>query len=107
MTLTFDLETQGYTHFSHDLAYLRLYAGYWLDLGVDSNIFNVEDLRKSKIDHLTLKVNLYFQGQTSFSEIYIIFKVIRHSYIIYFTIFVFVDLDYVKIDTKIKSVACI
>ena len=44
----FDLGTQGHTHFSYDFAYLRLYACYWLDLGVDSNILNVKDLKKTK-----------------------------------------------------------
>ena len=42
----FDLETRGHTHFSYDLAYLRHYASYWLDLGVDSNIIKNRDLRK-------------------------------------------------------------
>ena len=104
---TFDLVTQGHTHLSYDLAYLRLYAYYWLDLGVDSNILNVEDLKKPKISHLTLMVDLDFQGQTIFFEIIIIFKVSHHSYIIYFRFFEFLDLDYVKINTKIKSVSCI
>ena len=35
-----------------------------LDLGVDSNINNVEDLRKPKISHRTLMVNLENEGQT-------------------------------------------
>ena len=107
VTLTVDLETQGHTHFSYDLAYLRLYACYWLDLGVDSNILKVEDLRKSIFGYLTLMFDLDFQGQTTFFQIYIIFKVSHHRYIIYFWFFEFLDLDYVKINTKIKSVACI
>ena len=36
VTLSVDLETQGHTLFSYDLAYLRLYACYLLDLGVES-----------------------------------------------------------------------
>ena len=40
---TFDLGTQGHTHFSYDLAHLKLYACYWLDLDVDSNIYYVEE----------------------------------------------------------------
>ena len=64
--LTFDLETQGHTHSSYDLAYLRHYASYWLDLGVDSNILKVRDLRKSILNYLTLMVDLDFQGQTNF-----------------------------------------
>ena len=64
VTLTVDLETQGHTHSLYDLSYLRLYAGYRLDLGVDSNICKVEDLRKPKISHMTLMVDLENEGQT-------------------------------------------
>ena len=70
----FDLGTQGHTHFSYDLAYLRLCACYWLDLGVDSNIINVEELRKSKFGYLTLTVDLDFQGQTNSFEILYYFQ---------------------------------
>ena len=64
VTLTVDLGTQGHTHSLYDLSYLRLYTGYRLDLGVDSNICKVEDLRKPKISHLTLMVDLENEGQT-------------------------------------------
>ena len=57
---TFDLGTQCHTHFFYDLAYLWLYECYWL--GVDSNILDVEDLKKSKIGYLALMVGL---GQTN------------------------------------------
>ena len=75
VTLSDDLETQGHTLFSYDLAYLRLYACYLLDLGVESNILKVEDLKKSIFGYLTLMFDLDFQGQTTFLQIYIIFKV--------------------------------
>ena len=52
-------------------------------------------------------VDLDFQGQTNFFQICIIVKVNHHSYIIYFTFSEFLDIDYVKINIKIKSVACI
>ena len=66
------------------------------------------DLRKSIFNHLTLMVDLDFLGQTNFFQICIIFKVNHHSYIICFRFAEFrLDLDYVKIDTKIKSEACI
>ena len=52
-------------------------------------------------------VDLENQGQTNFCETYIIFKVSYHSYIIYFRFFGFLDLEFVEINTKIKSVACI
>ena len=64
MTLTVDLETQGHTHSLYDLSYLRLYTGHRLDLGVDSNICKVEDLRKPKISHMTSMVDLENEGQT-------------------------------------------
>ena len=64
VTLTVDLGTQGHTHSLYDLSYLRLYTGYRLDLGIDSNICKVEDLRKPKISHLTLMVDLENEGQT-------------------------------------------
>ena len=107
VTLSVDLETQGHTLFSYDLAYLRLYACYLLDLGVESNILKVEDLRKSIFGYLTLMFDLGFQGQTTFLQIYIIFKVSHYIYIIYFWFFEFFDLDYVKINIEIKSAACI
>ena len=75
VTLLVDLETQGQTLFSYDLAYLRLYTCYLLNLGVESNMLKVEDFRKSIFGYLTLMFDLDFQGQTTFLRIYIIFKV--------------------------------
>ena len=64
MILTVDLGTQGHTHSLYDFPYLRLYTGYRLDLGVDSNIRKVKDLGKPKISHMTLIVDLKNEGQT-------------------------------------------
>ena len=64
VTSTVDFETQGHTHLLYDLSYLRLYTSYILDLGVDSNICKVEDLRKSKISHICLMFDLENEGQT-------------------------------------------
>ena len=107
MTFSVDLETQGHTLFSYDLAYLRLYACYLLDLGIKSNILMVEDLRKSIFGYLNLMFDLDFQGQTTSIQIYIIFKVSHYRYVIYFLFFEFFDFDYVKINTEIESAACI
>ena len=68
MILTVYLGTQGHTYYLYDLSYLRLYTGYRLDLGVDSNICKVEDLRKPRISHLTLMVGLEIEGQTQISK---------------------------------------
>ena len=78
-----------------------------IDLGVDSYILKVRYLRKSIFNHLNLMVDLDLQGQTNFFQIFIIFKVNHHSYIICFRFAEFFDLDYVEINTKIKSEACI
>ena len=95
-------------HFFHmTLLISGCIACYLLDLGVESNILKVEDLRKSISGYLTLMFDLDFQGQTTFLQIYIIFKVSHYRYIIYFWFFEFFDLDYVKINTEIKSAACI
>ena len=64
MTLTVDLGTQGHIHPLYDLTSLRLYTCYRLDLGVDSNISNVKDLRKLRIIYLTLMFDLENEGQT-------------------------------------------
>ena len=72
MTLTVDLGAQGHTHSLYDLSYLRLYTGYRLDLGVDSNISKVEDLRKPKISHMTSMVDLENKGQT---HLYMTFRI--------------------------------
>ena len=53
--------------------------------------------------------DLDFQVQTIFFESNIISKASHYGYIIYFRFFEFLELDYVKINTKIKinSVPCI
>ena len=66
MTLSVDLAIQGHALFSCDLAYLRLYACYLLDLGVESNILEVENLRKSIFGYLTLMFDLDVQSQITF-----------------------------------------
>ena len=53
---------------------------------------------------MTLTFDLENWGQTYIS---MIFKVNRQGHVIYFCLFEIPDLEYVEIDTKIKSVACI
>ena len=52
-------------------------------------------------------LTLIFKVKPLCLQIYIIFKVSHYRYIIYFWFFEFFDLDYVKINAKIKSAACI
>ena len=46
----------------NDLCFLWLQTWYRLDLGVDSNIFGVKEVKKTKINFLTLTVDLENQG---------------------------------------------
>ena len=86
VTLTVDLETQGHTHSLFDLSYLRLNTSYRLDLGVDSNIFKVEDLKKHKISHMTLMVDLENEGQTHLCMTFRISGCKHHTYMIFVSI---------------------
>ena len=88
---------------SNDHYYLWLKTCYRLDFSIDFNIIEVEELNKSEINNvadlenninfkrigLTLKIEVNRQGQVTehgFSE--------------------FLDIENVRIDTKIESIAC-
>ena len=86
VTLTVDLGTQGNTHSLYDLSYLWLYTGYRLDLSNDSNICKVGDLRKPKISHLTLMVDLENEDQTHLCMTYRIFGCKHHTDMIFVSI---------------------
>ena len=63
VTLTVDLGTWGHIHLLCDLAQLWLFASYKLDLGVDSNISDVEYLNNLKINNL---LDLEIEGPVHF-----------------------------------------
>jgi len=86
VTLTVDLGAQGNTHSLYDLSYLWLYTGYRLDLSNDSNIYKVGDLRKPKISHLTLMVDLENEDQTHLCMTYRIFGCKHHTDMIFVSI---------------------
>ena len=69
-----------------DLSYLRLYTGYRLDLGVDSNMCKVKDLRNPKISHMTLMVDLENEGQTHLCMTYRISGCKHHADMIFVSI---------------------
>ena len=88
MTLKVDLGTQGHTHSLYDRSYLQLYTGYRLDLGVDSDIFEVEDLRKLKISYLALMVDLENEGQTHLCMTFCISGCKHHTDMIFVSILI-------------------
>ena len=52
--------------FLHDLSYLRLQSWYAVNLSVDSNIFEIEDIKNVENKPVTLTVDLETQGHTLF-----------------------------------------
>ena len=71
--LTLELKVIHIFHMT--LLISRLYAYYWLDLGVDSNILNVEDLKKTqKSATWPWWLTLIFEGQTIFFWNYYYFQ---------------------------------
>jgi hypothetical protein len=102
-----DLGTQGHIHPLYDLTQLRLYTCCRLDLGADSNIYNVKDPRKPRIIYLTLMVDLENEGQTHLCMTFRIFGCKHHTNMIFVSFLTFFTPGISKINTKIKSVACI
>ena len=50
--------------YRYDLCYLLQETWYKLDLGVDSSLFQVRDIKKAEINLMTLTFDLENQGQT-------------------------------------------
>ena len=86
MTFTVDLGAQGHTHLLYDLSYLRLYTGYRLDLGVDSDILKVEDLGKPEISHFILIIDLENKVQTHLCMTFCISGCKHHTDMIFVSI---------------------
>ena len=66
MTLIFEVwpwKSRSNT-FLHDLSYLRLYTWHKLDPGIESNIFEVKNIRNVKNIYVTLTVDRVSQGHT-------------------------------------------
>ena len=85
-------------HSLYDLSYLRLYTGCRLDLGVGSNIYNVEDLKNLQISHLTLMIDLENEGQT---HMYMTFRISgckHHTNIIFVSILTFGGLNFENVE---------
>ena len=75
-----------------------------------SNIFDITDLENVWFD-IKIKSVAYIQPEIrkvlQLIFVTLRFKVKRQSHVIFFNIFEISDLENVRIDTKIKSVACI
>ena len=92
---------------SNDLYYLWLIKSYRIDFSIDFNIIEVEELKKSKINNVAMMADL--ENNINFEKISLTLKTkINHqSQVIDFGFSEILDFVYVRIDTKIESIACI
>ena len=92
---------------SNDLHYLWLNTCYRLDFSIDFNIIEVEELNKSEINNVAMMADL--ENNINFKRIGLTLKikVNRQGQVTELGFSEFFDIDNVRIDTKIESIACI
>ena len=90
----------------NDLDYLWLNTCYRLDFSIDFNIIEVEELNKSEINNVAMMVDL--KNNINFKRIGLTLKikVNRQGQVTELGLFEFLDIENVRIDTKIGSIAC-
>ena len=90
----------------NDLHYLWLNTCYRLDFSIDFNIIEVEELNKSEINNVAMMVDL--ENNIHFKRIGLTLKikVNRQGQVTELGFSEFLDIENVRIDTKIKSIAC-
>ena len=82
--LMFDFETQGHKFILYDTPWIWLYACCMLSIDVNSNIFEVMDLKENKYSTTTTYVKCLEPIEKTHLSETIIFKVSCHIYRIYF-----------------------
>ena len=91
---------------SNDLHYLWLNTCYRLDFSIDSNIIEVEELNKSEIKNVAMMAD--FENDINLKRIGLILKIkiYRQGQVTELGFCEFLDIENVRIDTKIESIAC-
>ena len=91
----------------NDLYYLWLNTWYRLDFSIDFNIIEVEELKKSEINYAAMMADL--ENNNNFKKYGLTLKInVNHQgQVADFGFFEILDIENVRIDTKIKSAACI
>ena len=89
----------------NDLYYLWLNTCYRLDFSIDFNIIEVEELKKSEINYVAMMADL--KNNTNFKKYGLTLKIkVNHQdQVTDFGIFEILDIENIRIDTKIESVA--
>ena len=90
----------------NDLHYLWLNTCYRLDFSIDFNIIEVKELKKSEINNVAMMVDL--ENNIHFKRIGLTLKikVNRQGQVTELGFSEFLDIENVRIDTKIGSIAC-
>ena len=91
---------------SNDLHYLWLNTCYRLDFSIDFNIIEVEELNKSEINNVAIMADL--ENNINFKRIGLTLKikVNRQGQVTELGFSEFLDIENVRIGTKIESIAC-
>ena len=88
----------------NDLYYLWLNTCYRLDFSIDFNIIEVEELKKSKINYVAVMADL--ENNNNFKKYSLTLKInVNHQgQVADFGFFEILDIENVRIDTKIESI---
>ena len=91
---------------SNDLRYLWLNTCYRLDFSIDFNIIEVEELNKSKINNVAIMADLEININFNRIGLTLKIKVNHQGQVTEIRFSEFLDIENVRIDTKIESIAC-
>ena len=88
----------------NDLHYLWLNTCYRLDFSIDFNIIEVEKLKKSEINYVAMMADLENNNFKKYG-LTLKIKVNHQGQVTDFEFFEILDIENVRIDTKIESIA--
>ena len=88
----------------NDLYYLWLNTCYRLDFSIDFNIIEVEELKKSEINYVAMMADLENNNNFKKYGLTLKIKVNHQSQVADFGFFEILDIENVRINTKIQSI---
>ena len=91
---------------SRDLHHLWQNTCYTLDFSIDFNIIEVEELFKSEINNVAMMTDLENKRNSKRIDLTLKIKVNRQGQVTELGVSEFLDIENVRIDTKIESIAC-
>ena len=107
LTFIVDLEKSRSNILFNDLHYLWLNTCYRLDFSIDFNIIEVEEVKNCKINYVAMTDDLEHNINFKKNGLTLKIKVNHQSQVTDFEFSEILDIENVRIDTKIESKACI